>query len=49
MEPEGSIPSNGDYAVKKSIVFDWHSRFEERQKDMQVGSQKRKGQTEMWT
>jgi hypothetical protein len=37
--------------MKKSIVFEWHRRFKEGREDVQeeVGSQKCKGQTQMWT
>jgi len=39
--------------MKKSSVFEWHRWFKEWQEDVQdnpkVGSQKRKGQMQMWT
>jgi hypothetical protein len=43
----------GEYARKKSSVFEWHRRFKEgeqmRKMTQEVGSQKRKGQVQMWT
>jgi hypothetical protein len=43
----------GEYAMKKLSVFEWHSPFKEEGEDMQAdprsGSQKRKGQMQMWT
>jgi hypothetical protein len=42
-----------EYAMKRSIVFEWHRRFKEGreyvQDDQEVGSQIRKGQMQMWT
>jgi len=41
----------GEYAMKKSSVFEWHRWFKEGREDVQddqeVGSQKRKGQMQM--
>jgi len=43
----------GEYATKKSSVFEWHRLFKEGEKmwktTQEVGSHKRKGQMQMWT
>jgi len=42
----------GEYVMKKSSVFEWHRRFKEGREMcktiQEVGSQKRKGQMQMW-
>jgi len=48
-----STVAYGEYAPKKSSVFEWHRRFKEGrgnvQDDPRSGSRKRKGQIQMWT
>jgi hypothetical protein len=43
----------GKYTMKNWSVFEWHRRFKEGRKaaqdDPRSGSQKRKGQIQMWT
>ena len=43
----------GEYAMKKSSVFEWHRQSRKGEKMcktiQEVGSQKRKGQMQMWT
>jgi len=43
----------GEYAMKKSSVFEWHRQFKEGREmckmTQEVGSQKCKGQLQMWT
>jgi hypothetical protein len=44
------IVAYGEYVMKKSSVFEWHRWFKEGRENMQeVGSQRRKGQMQMWT
>ena len=43
----------GEYAIKKSSVFEWHRRFKEVQEDVpgnpRIGQPKHKGQMQMRT